>query len=77
MMINKHRIVVVESDERVNFNTIDDHSIKQVIVNQDKFNELKEYMEDNNLKIKPGRYEIHDADSFKKLIKRLAFEKDT
>ena len=77
MIINKHRIVVVENTQKVNSDTIEDHSIKQVIVDQDKFEQLKQYMKDNNLSIKPGRYEVHDADSFEKLIKRLEFEKNT
>ena len=77
MIINKHRMVIVEKEEKVNYLTIENHDLKSTIVNQEKFNKLKQYMKDNNLRIKPGIYEIQDADTFKRLIRwRLKFELD-
>lgn len=75
MLINKHRMVVVENGDIVDHTTIETHPIHDSIVDAEKLNQLKQYMMENDLVIKAGTYEIHDADSFKQLLKRFDFEK--
>ena len=75
MLVNKHRLVIVENNEIVDYKTIDSHAFKSAIVDEEKFDQLKQYMQENNLEIKPGEYEIEDADSFKKLLKKINFKK--
>lgn len=36
---------------------------------------LINYMRENNLKIKPGRYSIHQCDRFEKVLRMLEFKK--
>lgn len=75
IIINKHRMVVVENGDVIDYTTIETHSIHDSIVDDEKRNQLKQYMMENDLVIKPGTYEVHDADSFKQLLKRFDFEK--
>lgn len=76
LIINFRRIVIVEKEEKVNYLTMENHDIKNSM-NKEKFEKLKQYMKDNNLRIKSGRYEMQDADTFKRLIRwRLKFEPD-
>lgn len=63
--------VIINVKEGVIF----DYSLMEqyILINQDTRDELVQYMKENNLRVKPGRYELRQGTPFKKALRILKF----
>ena len=73
--IGKLATIRIEENDIRNYLIVEKNNEIKAIIAEDKLKKLKEYMQENNLMIKPGKYEIYTAAKFEKIIQILKFEK--